>query len=40
MTDKEKYLRVCGFAISQMIERGSAAVVLDVHSDNPTTIRY
>ena len=39
-TDKEKYLRVCGFAISRMMETGSSALVFGVHSDNPVQVRY
>ena len=39
-TDKGKYLRACGFAISQMIERGSSAVVFSIHSDHPVQVRY
>ena len=39
-TDKEKYLRACGFAITQMMERGSSAVVFGIHSDHPVQVRY
>lgn len=40
VADKEKYLRACGFAISQMMERGSSAVVFGIHSDHPVQVRY
>lgn len=40
MTDREKYLRACGFAITQMMGNGSSAVVFGVHSDNPAEVKY
>ena len=40
MTDREKYIVACNFAISQLTSKGSCSVVLDVHSDNPTVVRW
>lgn len=39
MTDKQKYLRACRFAITKMKEKGSVSITLDIHSDNPTLVK-
>lgn len=40
MTDKQKYLLACQFAIHQLTSKGSCSMVMDVHSDNPTVVQW
>ncbi len=40
MTEKEKYLLACNYAIMQLTRKGSCSVVLGVHSDNPTVVEW
>ena len=40
MTEKQKCLRACSFAVIEMIGRGSSSLVIDVHSGNPSTIEW
>ena len=40
MTDREKYILACNFAIMQLTRKGSCSVVLDVHSDKPTVVEW
>lgn len=39
MTNKEAYLKACGFAVTQMIKKGSSSIALGLHSEkHPVTI--
>lgn len=40
MSDKQKYLMACQFAIMQLTRKGSCSVALDCHSDNPTIVKW
>ena len=33
MTDKQKYILACKFAISKLTDKGSSAVMLGIHKD-------
>lgn len=38
LTNKQKYLKVCGYAVLQMKKKGISSLALDITSNNPTTI--
>ena len=40
MTERQKCLRACSFAVIEMIERGSSSLVMDIHSGNPTSVKW
>ena len=40
MTERQKCLRACSFAVIEMIERGSSSLVMGVHSGNPSTVAW
>lgn len=40
MTEKQKCLRACSFAVIKMIESGSSSLAMDIYSDNPSTIKW
>lgn len=40
MTNREKYILACNFAVMQLTTKGSCSVVLDIHSDHPTEVKW
>lgn len=40
MTERQKYLLGCRYAIKQMIEQGNYSVLLDCQSDNPIHVEW
>lgn len=40
MTDSKKYIKACMFAISEMKRRGSSSVVLGLHGEQPTIVKW
>ena len=40
MTDKQKYLRACEYAINEMIGRGSYSLAINIHSNQPTMVKW
>ena len=40
MTDKQKYLHACKFAVEELTRKGSISLAMDIHSDNPTVVDW
>ena len=40
MSDEEKYIMACRFAIMTMIEKGSCSVALGIGSKNQTVVQW
>lgn len=40
MTDKQKYLHACKYAIEMVKRKGSCSLAMDIRSNNPIVVKW